>query len=71
MTNEAPTGDGKEGRLAVVDARKKGPYIGCIVGGFIGGYFAADASVGLATEAGATGGCFVTAGLVIVVEDVL
>jgi uncharacterized protein YcfJ len=70
VTNQAPTGDGKEGQLAVVNVHKKGPFIGCIVGGFIGGYFATETTVGLATEAGATGGCFVGGGLVIIVEDI-
>ena len=39
------------------------------IGGVIGGYFAADASVGLATEAGATGGCFVGGSIVIIIEE--
>jgi RHS repeat-associated protein len=70
VTNQAPTGDGKEGRLAVVNTHKVGPYVGCIIGGVIGAAFAESTTVGLADEAGATGGCFVTAGLVIIVEDI-
>lgn len=40
-----------------------------MIGGVAGGYFAAETSAGLATEAGATGGCFVGGGIVIIIED--
>jgi RHS repeat-associated protein len=51
--------------------RPEGPIAGCVVGGVVGGTFAAYGSVGLATEAGAYGGCFVGGGTVIVIETVL
>ncbi len=47
-----------------------GAIAGCIVGGVAGGTFAAATTVGLGTEAGAYGGCFIVGGAVIIIEDI-
>ncbi len=62
VTNSAPSGT-RTGRLAV-----SGGVVGCIVGGVVGGTFAASSSAGLATEAGATAGCFIGGSIVMIVE---
>jgi hypothetical protein len=44
--------------------------IGCLVGGTVGATFAAVSSVGLATEGGAIGGCFVGGVIEIALSDI-
>ncbi len=46
-----------------------GAIAGCIVGGVAGGTFAAATTVGLGTEAGAYGGCFIVGGAVVIIEE--
>jgi RHS repeat-associated protein len=66
VTNHAPKGT-RTGKLKVLNP--DGGIVGCAIGGVIGGYFAAEASAGLAVEAGATGGCFVGGSIVIIIEE--
>jgi RHS repeat-associated protein len=47
-----------------------GAIVGCIVGGVLGATFAGATTVGLGTEAGAYGGCFITGGAVVILEQI-
>ena len=67
-TGRLPSGT-RLGNLKIINS-PEGPLVGCIIGGVAGGTFAAYSTVGLATAAGATGGCFVGGGFVIIVEHI-
>ncbi|MGA8364941.1 MAG: RHS repeat-associated core domain-containing protein [Solirubrobacteraceae bacterium] len=68
VTDHAPKGK-QTGELKVIDELPEGPLIGCIVGGTVGGTIAAYSSLGLATETGAIGGCFIAGNLVVIIEN--
>jgi hypothetical protein len=63
-----PDAGAKVGLLKVTN--NKDPHdggdaeLGCFIGGTVGGTFAAMSSLGLATEGGAIGGCFIVGGVV-------
>jgi hypothetical protein len=57
------------GHLASIGS--EGARVGCIVGGAVGAAFAIASSAGLATAAGAIGGCFVVGSTVVIIEDLL
>ena len=67
-TGRLPNGT-QLGKLQILSS-PEGPLAGCIVGGVVGGTFAVYSTAGLAAQAGATGGCFVGGGLVIIAEHI-
>ncbi len=67
-TGRLPSGT-RLGSLKIINS-PEGPLAGCIVGGVVGGTFAVYSTAGLAVQAGATGGCFVGGGLVIIAEHI-
>jgi YD repeat-containing protein len=67
-TGRLPNGT-RLGKLQIINS-PEGPLAGCIVGGVVGGTFAVYSTAGLAVQVGATGGCFVGGGLVIIAERI-
>jgi YD repeat-containing protein len=66
---DAPQG-ARVGHVEIIKDNER-VLVGCMIGGVLGGYFAADASVGLATPTGVTAGCFVAGVTVSFIEDLL